>query len=119
MSSILPWSSALAIPRRESSGRRIGSRWATWPFKTSTGRDSRFRKHERLTDAGIFFCRALLGSSSSPSLRTPDTEHLEGLSIGVRELMDLIRCDEDDIPLPDIPEGRDVIRHRQELRPPP
>jgi len=34
-------------------------------------------------------------------------------------LMDLVRGDEDYIPLLDIPEGRDVINHRQELRPSP
>ena len=32
-------------------------------------------------------------------------------------MMDLARGDEDDIPLLDILEGRDVIEHRQELRP--
>src|SRR5256712_3805159 len=49
----------------------------------------------------------------------PHTEHLECLLIRVRELMDLVRGDEDYIPLLDIPEGRDVINHRQELRPSP
>ena len=34
-------------------------------------------------------------------------------------MMYLVRGDEDNIPLLDIPEGRDVIDHRQELRPSP
>src|SRR5947199_10581334 len=89
----------------------------SWPSKTSTGRNSRFSRNELLTAATILFCRDLLGPWSSLSLRAPHTEHLEGLLLRVRELMDLVRGDEDDIPLLDIPEGRDVINHRQELRP--
>src|SRR5436309_3950397 len=91
----------------------------SWPSKTSTGRNSRFSRNELLTDATILFRRDLLDAWSSLSLRAPHTEHLEGLLIRVRELMDLVRGDEDDIPLLDIPEGRDVINHRQELRPSP
>src|SRR6058998_2306436 len=89
----------------------------SWPSKTSTGRNSRFSRNELLTDATILLRRDLLDAWSSLSLRAPHTEHLEGLLIRVRELMDLVRGDEDDIPLLDIPEGRDVINHRQELRP--
>src|SRR5438552_18518170 len=91
----------------------------SWPSKTSTGRNSRFSRNELLTDATILFRRDVLDAWSSLSLRTPHTEHLECLLIRVRELMDLVRGDEDYIPLLDIPEGRDVINHRQELRPSP
>src|SRR5437867_11735893 len=73
----------------------------SWPSKTSTGRDSLFSRNELLTAATILFCRDLLGPWSSLSLRAPHTEHLEGLLIRVRELMDLVRGDEDDILLRD------------------